>query len=253
MKKEVYLTIDDGPSKSFKEKVDFLYENNIFAIFFCIGKKLKDREEETIYAINKGFTISNHSFEHKHFSNICLEECLLSIKKTDEIIESIYKKSNCRNDNKYFRFPYFDCGGDSSGEEYEKKWKMTQEKWSEYRKKEKMLRIQEYLKILGYKQPEFKGLNNSFYEEFYLKKRIDVGCTFDQKEYYYKRSNAPQGLSEELTILGRIDENKPNEGKSLSCSDKIDIILIHDDEKTMDIFYKCIKRYIEKGFTFLKV
>ena len=33
MAKQVYLTIDDGPSEDFKDKVDYLYERNIPAIF----------------------------------------------------------------------------------------------------------------------------------------------------------------------------------------------------------------------------
>ena len=51
VKKNVYLTIDDAPSKDFREKIDFLISKNIPAIIFCVGNKIEDRSEDVIYAI----------------------------------------------------------------------------------------------------------------------------------------------------------------------------------------------------------
>ena len=39
MKKQVYLTIDDAPTKYFKDKVDYLYKRKIPAIIFCVGEQ----------------------------------------------------------------------------------------------------------------------------------------------------------------------------------------------------------------------
>ena len=42
-KKPIYLTIDDSPSHNFIEKILFLEEKKIPAIFFCIGNKIEKK------------------------------------------------------------------------------------------------------------------------------------------------------------------------------------------------------------------
>lgn len=79
MGKKVYLTIDDSPSKDFRDKVNFLYERNIPAIFFCIGENIIKYKEDIEDAIRKGFLIGNHSFNHKHFSDMSIDEGKKSI------------------------------------------------------------------------------------------------------------------------------------------------------------------------------
>lgn len=252
-RKRVYLTIDDAPSENFKEKVEFLYERNIPAVFFCIGENIMKHEDDVIYAIRKGFILGNHSFEHNHFSDMTLEECKNSILKTDEIIEKIYNQSGVKRPMKLFRFPNFDRGGDVSGEAYEKKWSKPYCEWFIYDKEDKMLEIQTFLKSLGYSQPQFSGINMKFFINKTLMKFVDVQCTFDQMEYFLGVKNAPYGMEKEETILARIDEDVPYEGRSLNCLETSDIILVHDQEKTTDIFYKIIDQYQKKNFQFLKL
>lgn len=95
-KKTAYLTIDDTPSKDFLNKVDYLLNKKIPAVFFCISQLLEQFPEETIYAIQKGFAIANHSYNHPHFSNISLEQAHFEIGKTDEIIEKRFNKSEIK-------------------------------------------------------------------------------------------------------------------------------------------------------------
>lgn len=249
--KRVYLTIDDAPSKDFKIKVDFLFENKISAIFFCIGENLPKYETDVVYAIKKGFMIGNHSYNHKHFSDTTLEEGIASIKKTDEIIEKLYNRSEIHRPFKLFRFPFFDQGGDLSGDAYEGKWSLPENKWFTYERDDKRIAIQAYLKELGYSQPKFEGINMRYFNDKKLLEGADVRCTFDQMEYYLGDVNAPYSMGSVDNILGRINEDIPYQGRSLNCLETSDIILIHDEEKTTELFYRIINRYMEKRFEFL--
>ena len=88
MEKIAYLVFDDSPSKDMKMKVDYLVLKKIPAIWFCI-EFLEQRPSYAVYAIEKGFIIGNHSYSHKHFSDLSLEQCYQEIEKTDKIIEHI--------------------------------------------------------------------------------------------------------------------------------------------------------------------
>lgn len=225
--KKVYLTVDDIPSKDFKQKIDFLYKKSIQAILFCIGRNMHGHEDDLIYAIKKGYILGNHSFNHEDFSSISLEECKNSISKTDELIEAIYKKANIIRQKKFFRFPYLNRGGDNEAA------------------------LQTYLTDLGYVQPKFEGINMNFIADKSLIEKVDVRCSFDQKEYWLDKKDAPDGMDKEENIMSRIEENLPLEGKGLNCFETTDIILIHDHEETTNLFYKIINRYVEKKIQFL--
>jgi len=249
--KKVYLTIDDGPSKDFRDKVDFLYQKGIPSIFFCIGKNIIKHEQDIIYAIKKGFIIGNHSFSHSYFSDISLDECKHEIRKTDEIIERLYIESEITRPAKFFRFPYLDGGGDSNSEEYEGKWSKPQSEWLIYKNNDKRLAIQAFLKELGYIQPNFKGININYVIDNHYLDGYDVRCTFNQMEYWFNAESAPWGLNKEEAILARIDEDFPEEGRALNFLGTTDIIMVHDEEITTELFYKIINRYIEKGISII--
>ena len=55
--KIAYLTIDDSPSSTFIRKIDYLSDQNIPAVFFCIGNLMEKYSNEIIEAIHKGFVI----------------------------------------------------------------------------------------------------------------------------------------------------------------------------------------------------
>lgn len=251
--KKVYLTIDDSPSKDFKEKIDYLYDRKIPAVFFCVGENMIEYEEEMVYAIKKGFLIGNHSLKHRYFSDMDLDTCYSSILETDEIIEKMYDKSGVKRPMKLFRFPHFDQGGDESSKHYENKWSKPQNEWADYPQNDKRLKLQRYLRDLGYVQPEIQGIDIQFFADKLLLEGVDVRCTFDQMEYFFGQDDAPYGMGDEQVILHRIDEDIPYMGRSLNCHDTSDIILVHDHEYTTPLFYKIINRYVEKGFQFMSL
>lgn len=253
MNKQVYLTIDDGPSKDFRDKVNFLYDRNIPAILFCVGEYIQKYKEDVVYAIRKGFLIGNHSYIHKHFSDLTIDEGKESIKLTDEIIDEIYNIAGVKRPLKVFRFPHFDMGGDNSGDDYESKWSKPQSEWFLYPRNDRRLAFQSFLKESGYVQPQFKGVNSKYLSDKDMFDFLDVRCTFDQMEYFLGKDYAPYGMENEVAILGRIDEDVPYGGRALNCLDTTDIILMHDHEDTSELFYKIISRYIEKDFEFLEI
>ncbi len=243
-RKSAYFTLDDAPSKDFKLKIDYLYKKCIPAIIFCVGNQIANYEEDILHAINRGFIIGNHSYSHKHFSDLEIDECFEEIKKTDDILENLYNKANKVRPGKYFRFPYLDKGANQNATEYE-------EKWLHYTNIDKKNIIQNYLKELGYRQPNFENINIQWFNEKRMLNDFDTFITFDQMEYWLGQNNAPWGISDEKAILNRIEEDYPNKGRSLNCFDTSDIILVHDMGETTALFFKIIDRYLEKGINFI--
>ena len=251
--KKAYLTIDDAPSPDFAPKLEFLYQKGIPALLFCEGRYIEQREEVLCAAIERGFVIGNHAFSHPHFSDLSIEKCKWEIQQTHELIEHLYQRTGRERPARYFRFPYFDSGGNANGAAYEAQWNRPPAEQFQYEQADKRQEIQQYLRDLGYRQPKFEGINPQYSTDPHLLTGVDVRCTFDQAEYWLGNADAPWGLSTEAAILARIDEDFPYEGRGLNCLDMVDIILVHDHDYTTDLFYRIIERYLEKGIQFLPI
>jgi len=248
--KTVYLTIDDSPTEDFLDKVNYLYDRGIPAVFFCEGQKLLNHQAAVIEAIKKGFVIGNHSMNHDYFSDLTLDQGKASIRVTDQIIDRLYQEAGHVRPGKYFRFPHFDQGGAKSGKAYEEKFSQPIETWTHHEDASKMQNLQTYLGALGYEQMPVEGLKMDYYHDKDLLNYVDVRCTFDQWEFQLGDPQAPYGLDKEEAILNRLEEDEPYMGRALNRLDTSDIILIHDMVHTSHLFYKIIDAYIDKGFTF---
>lgn len=67
LKKTVYLTFDDGPSKNTAKVLDVLKEYDIKATFFVIGKDLSEEGiEQMKRAIEEGHVIGMHTYSHDY-------------------------------------------------------------------------------------------------------------------------------------------------------------------------------------------
>lgn len=230
--KAVYLTIDDGPSEDFKNKINYLSSKGIPAILFCIGNLIEKSPESIIYAIKKGFVIGNHSYNHPKFSEISISEAEMQISKTDKLIQEQYEKASIKRPAKLFRFPHGDKGNEETKPKY-----------------------QEILKKLGYKQPKFENINYNWFNNSNLDKDTDTYWTYNSKDYTVKRyremgDKSPYGFSDPSMIFKRIDENSPEDGKGLNFSDSNDIFLIHDHKLTSDLFNEIINKVIKKNIQF---
>ncbi len=109
--KRVFLTFDDGPSKSVTIPIlDILKENNVKATFFVLGSNVERYPEIVKRAYQEGHYIANHSFTHV-YSNIYAapQNVLDEYNRTEVAIKNAIGNQNYNS--RLFRFP----GGTSGG------------------------------------------------------------------------------------------------------------------------------------------
>ena len=92
----VFLTFDDGPSKSVTQKtLDILKENNILATFFLIGRKVLENQDIFQKIKDAGHSFGNHSHNHPNGWKTKNNEYLSNIEKCQKAVGA-----------KLFRPPY---------------------------------------------------------------------------------------------------------------------------------------------------
>lgn len=239
--KTAYLTIDDSPSASFSQKMNYLYDRKIPAIFFCIGQLLEKYPEPIIEAIQKGFPVANHSYTHPHFSKISLAQAEDEIRKTDEIIDNLYAKAGVERRQKWFRFPYGDKGDKRFGRVLKQPFsiknlfqKQDEKRWRG---------IQAILQKYGYWQPPFLEIKYRYMIDNQLFEDIDWHWTFDIMEWATFEEKPTLGVADFSKIKERLhSENPPDcrgiieDKKRWLASDMPEIILLHDHLETDAIF-----------------
>lgn len=209
------LTIDDAPSNRFSEKLAWLTKENIPAIFFVWGEKIAGAEALLTQALRSGFLLANHSWTHPHFSDLDEMAAREEIEKTEVLLERLYGEAGMEWDRKYFRFPYFDRGGENEAS------------------------FQRILADLGYLSADDRSAGAR--SAGGPPARRDTLCDFDQKEYWLGNAAAPDDLHREETILARIGPGRPSDDA---------VILIHDHEYSHDLFFTCIEKYRQLGVAF---
>jgi peptidoglycan-N-acetylglucosamine deacetylase len=222
MKKIAYLGIDDAPTDDFRKKINYLSKKKIPAIFFCIGKCIPKREKDVIYAIKKGFTIGNHSWNHVNFNELNKKEITEELTKMDNYLEELYKKAGIKRKLKIFRFPFLQKGG----------------------KNRKV--IQTILKELGYTQPNFQNINYKGYKKQGHDKNIDVYCTYDTCDWVIFANQDYEGLKTLEDLISRMDEDDPENLKGLNNPSSNEIIMIHDNYEFKELFVPLIKKLLTK-------
>lgn len=246
IKKIGYLTIDDCPTSDFKNKIDYLVSKNIPAILFCCGDRMKERPEAVIDAIKRGFVIGNHSYNHPNFSEITLEECHEQIKKTDDIINCLYKKAGIERQFKLFRFPYCDKG---TKETWDWKARLAPETEKGKVRKEK---IQNYLREIGYSHPQNidKNVNYKWYRNIHMHLDIDIIESYDSFDWAPMDKEPPFGYDNLSAVLARMDEDLPEEGRGINFLKSDEIIMMHDMYGIEDYFIPLIEKFHKKGIEF---
>ena len=109
--RRVFLTFDDGPSKSVTNPIfDILKQNNVKATFFVLGSNAERYPEIVKRAYLEGHYIANHSFTHVYSNIYSSPQAVL-----DEYNRTEIAIKNAIGDQTYnsrvFRFP----GGTSGG------------------------------------------------------------------------------------------------------------------------------------------
>jgi peptidoglycan/xylan/chitin deacetylase (PgdA/CDA1 family) len=99
--KTVYLTFDDGPTPGITEWVlSQLQEHKVKAIFFCIGKNIKDNPHIFRKIIDSGHSLGNHTFNHENGWHTDNDQYMESVNKCEKQLREF------NVDTKLFRPPY---------------------------------------------------------------------------------------------------------------------------------------------------
>lgn len=86
-KKEVAITLDDGPTEYTPLFLDLLKKHNTKATFFCIGQQIEKYPEIFKRIVAEGHTIGNHSYTHpSHMGFLSASKVRDEIRKCDEVI-----------------------------------------------------------------------------------------------------------------------------------------------------------------------
>lgn len=108
--KTVYLTFDDGPSKSVTPLIlDLLKQENIKATFFVLGTRAKANPEVLRREYLEGHYIANHGYSHIYGDIYSSPQAVLDeYNKTRDIVREILGTDY---DGHLFRFPGGSTGG----------------------------------------------------------------------------------------------------------------------------------------------
>ncbi len=242
--KTAYLTIDDAPSDDFGEKIDYLAEQGIPAVIFCRGESVKSRPDLSVYAVQRGFILGNHSYSHPYFSDLDLDACFDQIMRTDALLNAVYQRAGVARAAKYFRFPF----GDKGGLTYD-------DPFSGYEGEglERKDRLQAFLRGMGYSKPKFPGITYQYYRAAGLDQDVDWYWTFDTVDYGLLMDEPPFGINSIEKIFDRMDEDDPEGGRGLNDPASEEIILMHDFAETTPAFFAMIDRLWEMGIKFKRI
>ena len=109
--KRVFLTFDDGPSKSITPQIlDLLKQEQIKATFFVLGKNVEKNPSIVKRAYEEGHYIANHGYSHEYGSIYESTDSLLAeYNRTEDVIRKAIENESYSSH--LFRYP----GGSSGG------------------------------------------------------------------------------------------------------------------------------------------
>lgn len=246
--KKAILTIDDAPSIDFDNKIAFLKDHHVPAVFFCTGSLIPKRERSLVEAIRAGFILGNHSYNHHHFSKLSLKNCEKEITKASVLIDQVYEMAGVERPVKWFRFPYGDKGDGRMGNIFEPETR---------RGKARKDAIQEILANHGYTFVLQDWLTYKIFVDSDIKNDIDWTWTFDLMEWSMSMSKPMMNLSSVEHILKRMEEMNPSDCRGvwseahwLGDPFSPEIILTHDHGENGAFFESLIKKMLSQGIEF---
>lgn len=98
----ILFTFDDGPTAHFTETIlKKLGDNNIKAVFFCVGNNISLHPGLCRDILSEGHTIGNHTYNHKAISKLGNIELNTELEQLNNLMSEIFNYTV-----KYFRPPY---------------------------------------------------------------------------------------------------------------------------------------------------
>ena len=210
MNTKVIMTIDDIPQDITRTVIDCYQEMNIPFVMFGIGQDMEKREEDVIYALQKGIVVGNHTYSHPDISKLSYEEGIEEIEKTEAILDRLYEKAGVERKYKLFRFPFIDKGGENKD------------------------RYQKYLREHGFMKIDDTEASTPVYLKDGHKKDIDVAPSIDLAEYMI-RPGSGVGIDEIYKYLEL--------QLSTLSTDSTEIVLMHTHDETEEMvpgYYKLL-------------
>lgn len=251
-KKLIYLTIDDFPSQASRDQMKFLKYHQIQAVYFCVGNALEQEIDLGIEALRNGFILANHSYHHKPYSSLSLDDCLMDIRKCDMILQQVYDIAGLEWKQKYFRFPYGDRSDGNRGRIFRKNW-------LGFLHARKSSAVQEHLAKLRYSSCDLPGITYAYHSR-HIRNALDWHWTLDALEWCLK---TPQGMFGYTTVdqlknrllasspfdcRGRVPEKE----YGLPYQDSNEILLMHDHDNSIERFTQLIQTILRHGYEFAR-
>ncbi|HVX47909.1 MAG TPA: polysaccharide deacetylase family protein [Candidatus Saccharimonadales bacterium] len=109
--KEVALIFDDGPNPKVTPKLlNVLKDRQVHANFFLIGARSEESPEAARLIAQDGHEIGNHTYTHKHLTQILKNEGEVAVKKEiEQGASAIEKAADIKgSDIRFLRPPYLD-------------------------------------------------------------------------------------------------------------------------------------------------
>lgn len=236
-KKTAYLTIDDGPSKDWREKLDFLNGLEIKAVWFCQGCSLEQYPDFFPAAVESGHSIGNHSYDHPDFSQISLAAARNQICITDELLSRNFSALGITDYPKWFRFPYGNRGDRDPQTSVENRIA-------------KRNALQSILKELGYSVPDFPEVTYTRFHEWREDGGYDWWWTFDCKEWALDPAFAKYNLFSLDDLIRRIKTGVDTDEIGLTSGSSAEVVLIHDLAHSTQLFKPLINTLLTIGLEF---
>ncbi len=99
---KILFTFDDGPNPSTTTRIlNELSEQNVKAVFFCVGENIKKYKSLVNDILSEGHTIANHTLQHTKLTGLNNSEIERSLAEVNN-----FMKNSFGIEIKYFRPPY---------------------------------------------------------------------------------------------------------------------------------------------------
>lgn len=273
--KTAYLTIDDSPTRHTDELTQWLVENGIPAVLFCIGTAYTDlhllcegmeqRPEPVLRAIDRGFVIGNHTWSHSRFSNMSYEDMVEEVEKTESMIDSLYRKAGKSRQAKLFRFRDIDRGCGTWVVDFNRTGAYTQTIqdlfWKGVNLKpmvptvedvEKKERFQDYLKREGFGADVYKGVCFDWYKNTEMARARDSLYTYSTSDWMMNPDFGQYNKDWAYHSLDGLKE-KIDTDPWLHSEDSANIVLAHDHNNMLQVTIDLIGHMKRAGVEFLEV
>ncbi len=258
--RNAYLTIDDTPSPHTDALIDFLVARDVPAILYVRGDMMEQHgTQSVIRAIQKGFVIGNHLYNHLRSSEISFESVCDEILKTQKIIDICYAEAGVKQPFKLIRFPHLDRG--SGG------WIVNYDTYEEPDRSEIVKLFSDGINI-DLTKPSEKLFDHKAKIEGFLKQENFVAAPFQGITLPWHKGEVAGSIDALYTystsdwmLLGRhkgkwpyktLDDlkRKIDEDKNLNHPTSSHIILAHDKDEIENVLPDLVDHLLRKQFNF---